>query len=325
MENLFSFIVRRILIMIPMMVIVSIICFTITELQPGDFLSQYLDNPRISPEQIEALRRELGLDKPAYYRYFLWVKNIITKLDFGYSFSYQRPVFDLIWERMGWTVGISLMTILLQWLIAIPLGIFSAFRPYSFWDYTFAVIAFIGISIPEFFLALILMYFALNAGYTYIGGLFSPEFIGAPWSFAKFIDLLKHLWIPLIVIGVSGVGGLYRIMRANLLDTIGSPFITALKARGLDESIVKKHAVKNALNPLVSIAGMELPNVFSGTIIASIVLNLPTIGPFFYNALLNHDQYLVMSFLMFIAFITQIGNLLADIALALLDPRIRIS
>jgi len=307
------------------MFIISIICFVITELQPGDFLSQYLDNPRISPEQIEALRNELGLDKPAHYRYFLWLKNIVTKFDFGYSFSYQRPVFDLIWERMGWTIGISLLTILLQWLIAIPLGIFSAFNQYSFLDYMFSLIAFIGISLPEFFLALVLMFFALNSGYMYIGGLFSPDFLGAPWSFAKFVDLLKHLWIPLIVIGVSGIGGLYRVMRANLLDVINAPFITVLRARGLNESTVRKHAIKNALNPLVSIAGMELPNVFSGTIIASIVLNLPTIGPFFYNALLNHDQYLVMSFLMLIAFITQVGNLLADISLALLDPRIRIA
>jgi len=316
MSNLTSFIVRRLLIMIPTMFIISIICFVITELQPGDFLSQYLDNPRISPEQIEALRNELGLDKPAHYRYFLWLKNIVTKFDFGYSFSYQRPVFDLIWERMGWTIGISLLTILLQWLIAIPLGIFSAFNQYSFLDYMFSLIAFIGISLPEFFLALVLMFFALNSGYMYIGGLFSPDFLGAPWSFAKFVDLLKHLWIPLIVIGVSGIGGLYRVMRANLLDVINAPFITVLRARGLNESTVRKHAIKNALNPLVSIAGMELPNVFSGTIIASIVLNLPTIGPFFYNALLNHDQYLVMSFLMLIAFITQVGNLLADISLA---------
>lgn len=320
-----SFIVRRILIMVPTMFVISIICFTVTELQPGDFLSQYLENPRISPEQIEALRRELALDRPAYVRYLMWIKNILTKGDFGYSFSYQRPVFDLIWERLGWTVGISLLTIALQWLIAIPLGIFSAFRPYSFGDYFFTVLAFIGISIPEFFLALLLMFVALQLGFTAIGGLFSPEFIGAPWSWAKLVDLLKHLWIPLIVIGMSGVGGLFRVMRANMLDVVGSPFVNALRARGLDERTVRRHAVKNALNPLVSIAGMELPNVFSGTIIASIVLNLPTIGPFFYNALLNHDQYLVMAFLMFIAFITQIGNLLADIALAMLDPRIRIA
>jgi peptide/nickel transport system permease protein len=165
----------------------------------------------------------------------------------------------------------------------------------------------------------------LNLGATSVGGLFSPQFVGAPWSLAKLTDFLKHLWMPLVVIGVGGLAGLMRVMRGNMLDTVSSPFITSLRAHGLDERTVRRHAIKNAINPMVSIAGTELPNVFSGTIIASIVLNLPTMGPFFYNALLNHDQYLVMTFLMFIAFITQIGNLLADIALAALDPRIRMS
>ncbi|WP_041082766.1 ABC transporter permease [Thermotoga profunda] len=322
---MWSFIIRRILIMIPMMFLISIICFIVTELQPGDFLSQYLENPRISPEQIETLRRELALDKPAYERYLIWVKNIIFKGDFGYSFSYQRPVVELIWERLGWTVAIALFTIGFQWLIAVPMGIYSAFHPYTISDYTLTVIGFVGLSIPEFFMALVLMYLILRLGGTAVGGLFSPQFIGAPWSWAKFLDLLNHIWLPIIVVGVSGLAGLMRIMRGNMLDIMGSPFVTSLRARGLDEKVVKRHIVKNALNPLVSIAGMELPNIFSGTIIASIVLNLPTIGPFFYNALLNHDQYLVMTFLMFIALITQIGNLLADIALALLDPRIRVS
>jgi peptide/nickel transport system permease protein len=187
------------------------------------------------------------------------------------------------------------------------------------------VTGFIGISIPDFFFALILMYLMLRMGSTSIGGLFSSQFIGAPWSLPKVIDLLKHIWMPLLVVGVSGLAGLMRVMRGNMLDVVGSPFVTSLRAHGLDERTIRKHAVKNALNPMVSIAGAELPNVFSGTIIAAIVLNLPTMGPFFYNALLNHDQYLVMSFLMFIALITQIGNLLADIALACLDPRIRMS
>ncbi|HEY8542296.1 MAG TPA: ABC transporter permease, partial [Pseudothermotoga sp.] len=289
------------------------------------FLSQYLENPRISPEQIETLRRELALDKPAYERYLIWVKNIIFKGDFGYSFSYQRPVVELIWERLGWTVAIALFTIGFQWLIAVPMGIYSAFHPYTISDYTLTVIGFVGLSIPEFFMALVLMYLILRLGGTAVGGLFSPQFIGAPWSWEKFLDLLNHIWLPIIVVGISGLAGLMRIMRGNMLDIMGSPFVTSLRARGLDEKVVKRHIVKNALNPLVSIAGMELPNIFSGTIIASIVLNLPTIGPFFYNALLNHDQYLVMTFLMFIALITQIGNLLADIALALLDPRIRVS
>lgn len=322
---MWAFIARRSLIMIPMMLLVSIICFTIIELQPGDFVSQYLDNPRISPEQIRLLRERLGLDKPAHVRYGMWIKNIITKWDFGYSFAYERPVVDLIWERMGWTIFITLATIVFQWILAVPMGIYSALHPYSPGDYAMTVVGFIGISIPDFFFALILMYFMLKMGSTSVGGLFSTEFIGAPWSFAKLIDLAKHIWMPLVVVGVSGLAGLMRVMRGNMLDIMGSPFITSLRAHGLDERTVRKHAVKNALNPMVSIAGAELPNVFSGTIIAAIVLNLPTMGPFFYNALLNHDQYLVMSFLMFIAFITQIGNLLADIALAFLDPRIRMS
>ncbi len=310
--------------MIPMMFVISVICFVITELQPGDFISQYLDNPRITPQMIETLKEELGLDKPATYRYFMWIRNILTKGDFGYSFAYQRPVFDLIWERLGWTVGITLFTILFQWLISIPMGIYAAFHPHSPADYALSVVGLVGISIPDFFFALVLIYAVLRFDGAAIGGLFSPQFIGAPWSWAKFVDLMKHLWLPIVVVGID-FGGLMRLMRGNMLDIIGSPFITALKARGLDEKVVKRHAIKNALNPFVSIAGMQLPNVFSGTIIVSIILNLPTIGPFFYNALLNHDQYLVLGFLMFIALITQIGNLLSDIGLALLDPRIRIS
>jgi len=292
---------------------------------PGDFVSQYLENPRISPEQIQYIKANLGFDKSPVERYFMWIKGIVTRWDFGYSFAFKRPVTDLIFERMGWTVGIALLTIGFQWLIAIPLGIFSSMHPYKAGDYILTFIAFIGISVPEFFLALILMFFMLQAGASSIGGLFSSQFVGAPWSFAKFGDLLTHIWLPITVIGISGLAGLMRVMRGNMLDTLGSPFVASLKARGLEEKKVRKHVIKNALNPMVSIAGMELPNIFSGTIITAIVLNLPTMGPFFYTALMNHDEYLVMTFLMFIAFITQIGNLIADIALAVLDPRIRMS
>jgi len=320
-----SFIIRRLLIMIPMMFMISIISFTITEIQPGDFATQFMNNPRVSPEQIVQLKEKLGLDKSPVERYTMWMKGILTKGDFGYSFAYKRPVGELIWERMGWTVTIAFLTILFQWIISIPLGIYSALHPYSAGDYAVTTIGFLGLSIPNFFLALILMWVALKFGATSVGGLFSSKFIGAPLSWAKFIDLLKHIWLPLIVVGTAGMASLMRIMRGNMLDVNGSPFITSLKARGLKSRRVKKHAIKNAINPMVSMAGMQLPNIFSGTIITAIVLNLPTMGPFFYNALLNHDQYLVMTFLMFIAFITQIGNLLSDIALASLDPRIRIS
>jgi peptide/nickel transport system permease protein len=320
-----TFIIRRLLIMIPMMFLISVICFIITELQPGDFATQYLNNPRVSPEQVIELQKSLGLDKPPVQRYFMWIKGIITRGDFGYSFAYKRPVGELIWERMGWTVSIALLTIIFQWIIAIPAGIYTSLHQYSVSDYILTFIGFLGISVPVFFLALVFMWLALQMGATSLGGLFSAEYMGAPWSWAKLLDLLKHIWLPIVVIGFSGLAGLMRVMRGNMLDVINAPFVTSLKARGLEDQVVRRHVIKNAINPLVSIAGMQLPEIFSGTIITSIVLNLPTMGPFFYNALLNHDQYLVMTFLMFIAFMTQIGNLLADIALAILDPRIRIS
>jgi peptide/nickel transport system permease protein len=322
---MWAFIVRRVLIMIPMMFLVSIICFTVTELQPGDFATQYLNNPRVSPEQVFELKKRLGLDKPASERYLLWMKNILTKGDFGYSFAFKRPVGELIWERMGWTILIALSVVLFQWIIAIPIGIYSARHSNSFMDHALTIFVYFGISVPTFFLALIIMYLALQAGADSIGGLFSPDMIGKPWSIAKIIDLLEHLWLPLIVVGISGLANFMRIMRGSMLDVINAPFISSIKARGLTDRKVRKHTVKNAINPLISIAGMQLPQIFSGTIIVAIVLNLPTMGPFFYKALLNHDQYLVMSFLMFIALITLIGNLLSDIALALHDPRIRIS
>lgn len=322
---MWSFITRRVLIMIPMMFLISVLCFIITELQPGSFASQFMENPNISPEHLVRLNEMLGLDKPPVQRYFMWIKGIITRGDFGYSFAYKRPVGELIWERMGWTVSIALLTIIFQWIIAIPAGIYTSLHQYSVSDYILTFIGFLGISVPVFFLALVFMWLALQMGATSLGGLFSAEYMGAPWSWAKLLDLLKHIWLPIVVIGFSGLAGLMRVMRGNMLDVINAPFVTSLKARGLEDQVVRRHVIKNAINPLVSIAGMQLPEIFSGTIITSIVLNLPTMGPFFYNALLNHDQYLVMTFLMFIAFMTQIGNLLADIALAILDPRIRIS
>ncbi|HHV01343.1 MAG TPA: ABC transporter permease [Defluviitoga tunisiensis] len=322
---MWSFITRRVLIMIPMMFLISVLCFIITELQPGSFASQFMENPNISPEHLVRLNEMLGLDKPPVQRYFMWIKGIVTKGDFGYSFAYKRPVGELIWERMGWTVSIALLTIIFQWIIAIPAGIYTSLHQYSVSDYILTFIGFLGISVPVFFLALVFMWLALQMGATSLGGLFSAEYMGAPWSWAKLLDLLKHIWLPIVVIGFSGLAGLMRVMRGNMLDVINAPFVTSLKARGLEDQVVRRHVIKNAINPLVSIAGMQLPEIFSGTIITSIVLNLPTMGPFFYNALLNHDQYLVMTFLMFIAFMTQIGNLLADIALAILDPRIRIS
>jgi peptide/nickel transport system permease protein len=311
--------------MIPLMILISILSFTVIKLQPGEFGSQYFSNPRVSPETVKNLRARLGLDQPAYMQYFTWVKGIITEGDFGYSFAYKRPVAELIWERMGWTVVVAGSTILFTWVLAIPIGIFSATHKYSIFDYIFTFVGFIGISVPNFFMALLLMYLVLSLGGTEVGGLFSQEYIGAPWSIAKFIDLIKHIWIPLIAIGTAGMAGILRQMRGNLLDILGEQYVQTARAKGLNENIViYKHAVRNAINPLISMFGMQLPKLISGTIISAIVLNLPTMGPFFYDALINQDQYLVMTFLMFSAFMMLIGNLIADLLLALVDPRIRL-
>lgn len=320
-----NYILRRFLYMIPLMILISILSFTVIKLQPGEFGSQYFSNPRVSPETIENLRARLGLDQPAYIQYLTWVKGIITEGDFGYSFAYKRPVSELIWERLGWTVVVAGSTILFTWGLAIPIGIYSATHKYSIFDYIFTLIGFLGISVPNFFMALLLMYLVLSFGGTEVGGLFSQQYIGAPWSIAKVIDLLKHIWIPLIAIGTAGMAGILRQMRGNLLDILGEQYVQTARAKGLNENVViYKHAVRNAINPLISMFGMQLPKLISGTIISAIVLNLPTMGPFFYDALINQDQYLVMTFLMFSAFMMLIGNLIADILLAMVDPRIRL-
>ncbi len=322
---MWSFVIRRVLIMVPMMLAVSMICFAVVELQPGDYVTQFLSNPDITQEQIDTIRLEYGLDKGPVERYGLWIGGIVTRGDFGWSFASRRPVWDLIAERMGWTIVIALLAIAFQWLLAIPLGVYSATHPRSAGDYALTGGAFLGLSVPDFFLAILIMFALVSMGSTSVGGLFSSEYVSAPWSLAKLWDLAKHLWVPVVVIGAAGVASLLRVMRGNFLDASSAPYVEALRARGLKDAAVRGHVLKNAINPMISIAGMQLPEVFSGTITASIVIGLPTIGPFFYEALLNSDQYLVMAFLMFIAFITQVGSLLADLALALLDPRIRMS
>lgn len=311
--------------MIPMMLVVSMICFAVVELQPGDYVTQFLSNPDITKEQIDTIRLEYGLDKGPVERYGLWIGGIVTRGDFGWSFASRRPVWDLIAERMGWTMVIALLAILFQWALAIPLGVYSATHPRSFGDYALTGGAFLGLSVPDFFLAILIMFALVSMGSTSVGGLYSSAYVSAPWSLAKLWDLIKHLWVPVVVIGAAGVASLLRVMRGNYLDSSSAPYVEALRARGLKDSTVRGHVLKNAINPMISIAGMQLPEVFSGTITASIVIGLPTIGPFFYEALLNSDQYLVMAFLMFIAFITQVGSLLADLALAVLDPRVRMS
>lgn len=319
-----NFTLRRILGMIPTLLLISVVCFTVIQMQPGSFLDQYLDDPRVTKETVASITRQLGLDQPMWAQYLTWLKGIVLHGDFGFSFVNGRPVSSLIWERLGWTVFLALLTLIVSWVIAIPLGIYTAINRNGAAATLMNFLGYISLATPDFLVALLLVALVLKAGGTNVGGLFSPEFIDAPWSAAKVRDLLNHLWIPMIAIGLEGVAGLMRQMRASMLDVINQDYVRTARSKGLAPRVVLwRHAVRNAVNPLISLAGLSLPSLISGTIIASIVLNLPTIGPFLYDSLLNKDQYVAMTLLLFSALLLLIGNLLADLALAWVDPRVR--
>ncbi|MBI5813153.1 MAG: ABC transporter permease [Meiothermus silvanus] len=320
---MWSFVFRRFLVAIPTLLLISVLIFGVIQLQPGGFLENMLDDPRVSRETVETIRKQYGLDQPVWVQYLNWLERF-AQGDFGYSFLNNRPVAGLIWERLGWTVFLALLTILTTWVVAIPLGIYTALRRHGLGATVANLIGYFGLATPDFLVALLLIFAVLSSGGTNVGGLFSPQYIDAPWSWEKFKDMLAHLWIPLIVIGLDGTASIMRQMRANMLDVLTQDYIRTARSKGLAERVVLwKHAVRNAINPLISIAGLSLPNLISSTIIASIVLNLPTIGPFLYQSLLDKDQYVVMALLMLSAILLMIGNLLADLALAWADPRIR--
>lgn len=303
------------------------VSFLVIVLPPGDYVSSYVmqleaQGTDVSEAMIVALRHRYGLGQPVYVQYLKWVWKMLHG-DLGYSFQWNRPVIELIGERIGLTVLVSLGALLLTYILAIPIGIYSAVRQYSIGDYFFTAIGFIGVSMPNFLLALILIvilykYFGMSAG-----GLFSVEFKAAPWSGAKLVDFLKHLPLPVIVIGTSGTAYLVRIMRGMLLDELNKPYVTTARSKGLTESkLLFKYPVRVALNPVVSTIGWALPAIFSGQTIASIVLSLPTIGPLLYSALMTEDMFLAASTVMISTALTVVGMLLSDILLAWLDPRI---
>ncbi|MER3489678.1 MAG: ABC transporter permease [Meiothermus sp.] len=320
---MWSFVFRRFLVAVPTLLLISVLIFGVIQLQPGGFLENMLDDPRVSRETVETIRKQYGLDQPVWVQYLDWLGGFVRG-DLGYSFLNNRPVSGLVGERLGWTVFLALLTILTTWVVAVPLGIYTALRRHGLGATVANLIGYFGLATPDFLVALLLIFAVLSTGGTNVGGLFSPQYIDAPWSWAKFKDMLAHLWIPLIVIGLDGTASIMRQMRANMLDVLTQDYIRTARSKGLAERVVLwKHAVRNAINPLISIAGLSLPNLISSTIIASIVLNLPTIGPFLYDSLLNKDQYVVMALLMMSAILLMIGNLLADLALAWADPRIR--
>jgi peptide/nickel transport system permease protein len=310
--------------MIPTLFLVSVLCFTVIQLQPGSFADRYLEDPRFTPETVARLNAQLGLDRSPVEQYLIWMQGILTRLDFGYSFFANRPVSGIIGERLAWTVVIAVVTLGFAWLVAVPLGILVALRRNGVTDAIASFIGYLGLALPDFLVALLLVALVLAYGGTNVGGLFSASYLGAPWSWGKFVDLLNHLWIPVLAIGTGGVAQIMRQMRANLLDVLNADYVRTAKAKGLSpRRVVMRHAVRTAINPLVSMAGLQLPELINGTIIASIVLNLPTIGPLLYTSLLNKDQYVAMTLLLFASLLLMIGNLLADLALAWVDPRIR--
>lgn len=323
-----GFIFRRLLYMIPTVILVSIVTFIIIQLPPGDYLdtlaAELSDSGGLDSGTMQALRDQYGLGQPICIQYWKWITGIIFRADFGLSFEKNLPVGDLIWDRLGWTFAISLLTLLFIWIIALPIGIYSAVRKYSFGDYAATFFGFIGLAVPNFLLALVMMYIAFKYFGQSVGGLVSPEYIDAPWTWDKFIDLLKHIWMPIVVVGTSGAAALIRIMRANLLDELYRPYVVTARAKGMSElQLLLKYPVRVALNPFISTIGWILPTLVSGEIIVAVVMNLPTTGPMLLRALLVQDMYLAGSLILIVSLLTVLGTLISDLLLAWIDPRIR--
>ncbi|MBN1935246.1 MAG: ABC transporter permease [Anaerolineae bacterium] len=326
---MFQYILQRFFLMIPTLVIISIVSFVVIQLPPGDFLTTYVarvaeQDGMVDDALVAALRHRYGLDQPQHMRYLKWIGNILRG-EWGHSLEWNRPVKELIFGRIGLTFVISLSTLLMGWVIAFPIGIYSAVKQYSIGDYTFTALSFIGVGIPDFLLALVFMYVVFKLFNYNAAGLFSTQYQEAPWSLGKLIDLLKHLWVPLLILGIGGTAGLIRTMRANLLDELGKPYVTTARAKGLSERrVIFKYPVRVALNPFVSTVGWALPGLISGTTIVSIVLGLPTTGPLLLRALQAQDMYLAASFLLLLSTLTVLGTFISDVLLGWLDPRIRL-
>ncbi len=323
-----QYIIKRLLLLPVLLFIFSIIAFALIQAPPGDFLTSYIaelaaSGSSMDASQIEALREQYGLDQPMHVQYFRWIGKILQG-DLGVSLDWMRPNKELIGERLLLTVLLGLFTFLFTWALAIPIGIYSATHQYSFLDYVFTVFNYFGIATPTFMTALVLMWLAFSWFGVSVTGLFSAEYIDAPWSWARVVDLLTHLWLPMVILGLDGTARLARIMRANLLDELKKPYMEMARAKGMSEwKLVMKYPVRLAFNPLISTIGWYLPLIFSGSVIVATVLNLPTIGPMLLRALTNQDMFLAGSIILIYMGLAVIGTIISDILLAWLDPRIR--
>lgn len=324
------YIVHRLLIMIPTLLAISIIVFTIIQLPPGDYLESYIaelqsEGQTVDPSKIEFLRRNYGFDKPMIEQYATWLLGM-THGDFGFSFEYRLPVADVVGDRLWLTFLVSYTTMIFTWLVAFPIGLYSATHQYSWGDYGLTFIGFIGLATPNFLLALVLLYFANVVFGTSIGGLMDARYIDQPWSVDKLLSVLEHLWIPIIVIGTAGTAATIRRLRANLLDELEKQYVTTGRAKGLPPlRLLLKYPFRMALNFFFADIGALLPAIVSGEAVVAVVLSLPTTGPMMLDSLRSQDMYLAGSFLMFLATLTVVGVLLSDLALAALDPRIRLA
>lgn len=325
---MFNVVANRILWACLMMAAISVVAFTLIQLPPGDFVDSYVNHKQqggviMTKDEVTEIRRTLGLDRPMYVQYFDWVGGVVQG-DFGFSWEYRRPVSEIIGERLPLTLILAFTTLLFTYLTAIPIGIYSAVRQYSVGDHAFTVLGYIGLATPNFMFALILLYFAHVFFGTSAGGLFSAEFENAPWSLARFIDLLAHLWVPVVVLGTAGTAFQIRTMRATLLDELNKLYVTAARASGVSEfRLLIKYPVRMAINPIVSTIGWELTNIISGAPIVGIVLSLPDTGPLFVDALLNSDLYLAGALILIYCGLVILGTLISDLLLLVLDPRIR--
>lgn len=324
-----QYILRRVLLMIPTLFVISLLSFAIIQLPPGDFLSSYVAQLRsqgedIDSAQLAALEEQYGLDQPIYVQYGKWMSGILLRGDWGRSFEWNQPVADLIWDRIGITMLISLLTILLSWAIAIPAGVYAATHQYSFLDYAMSFISFVGLGTPSFLVALIFLWVMLSSFGVNVSGLYSEQFVSAPWSVAKFLDMLSHIWLPVVILAIDNTAAVIRTLRANLLDELNKPYVETARAKGVQETaLIWKYPVRVALNPFFSTVGWTLAALVSGETLVSVVLSYQTSGPMLLRALTSQDMYLAGSFILLLSALTVIGTLISDILLAWADPRIR--
>jgi len=324
-----SYIAYRLLQFVPLLIAISLLAFAIIELPPGDYLTMHVyqleqSGTRVSEAEIARLTQQYGLDKPITQRYLLWMWNMLRHGNLGRSFQWNQPVTQVIGDRITLTFVMSLLSLLFVWAVSIPIGIYAATHQYTLFDYIFSFLGFIGMAVPGFLLALVVMFYAFKYLNISVTGLFSPEYVDAPWSWAKVANMMKRIWLPMIIIGISSTAALIRVMRGTLLDELRKPYVVTARAKGLVErKLLFKYPVRIAINPMISTIGWVLPGLVSGSALVSIVLNLPTMGPILLRALMAQDMYLAGSFVMIISLLTVTGTLISDILLAAVDPRIR--